>query len=55
VIAAAVDPGTSLAITGPSGADKTAIARLLRMYDPADGGIRLDGVDLQSVLARPAH
>jgi ATP-binding cassette, subfamily B, bacterial len=47
------EPGASLAITGPSGAGKTTIARLLlRMYDPAAGSIRLDGVDLRSMSLR---
>jgi ATP-binding cassette subfamily B protein len=46
-------PGDCVAITGPSGAGKTTVARLLqRLYDPVAGSIRLDGVDLRSMSLR---
>jgi ATP-binding cassette, subfamily B, bacterial len=46
-------PGDCVAITGPSGAGKTTVARLLqRLYDPTAGSIRLDGVDLRSMSLR---
>ncbi|MCC0037659.1 MAG: ATP-binding cassette domain-containing protein [Brucellaceae bacterium] len=43
----AVKPGETVAIVGPSGAGKTTIFSLvLRYYDPAEGRILIDGVDL---------
>lgn len=45
-----IDPGTSLALVGPSGAGKSTIADLvLRFYDPTEGVIRLDGVDIREL------
>jgi ABC-type multidrug transport system fused ATPase/permease subunit len=43
-------PGERLAIFGPTGAGKSSIINLLgRLYDPQEGSIEIDGVDLQSV------
>ncbi|GAB2475318.1 ABC transporter ATP-binding protein [Promicromonospora xylanilytica] len=45
-----VRPGEIVALTGPSGAGKTTVARLaLRLWDPDGGSIRLDGVDLRAI------
>lgn len=45
-----VSPGETIAIVGPSGAGKTTLFQLLlRFYDPAQGNIRLDGVDLREL------
>ncbi|MBC7287229.1 MAG: ABC transporter ATP-binding protein, partial [Armatimonadetes bacterium] len=42
--------GEHLAIVGPSGSGKTTIANLIaRLYDPTEGVIRVDGVDLRRV------
>ncbi|MFL6733490.1 MAG: ABC transporter transmembrane domain-containing protein [Sphingomicrobium sp.] len=43
-----VRPRERLAVVGPSGAGKTTIFQLAqRFYDPQDGCIRLDGIDLR--------
>jgi ABC-type multidrug transport system fused ATPase/permease subunit len=42
-----VPAGTSLAIVGQNGAGKTTLAKLLcRLYDPTNGAMTVDGVDL---------
>ena len=49
-----VAPGETVALVGPSGAGKTTVLRLLlRFYDPQEGAVRLDGVDLRD--ADPAE
>jgi len=41
-------PGESLALVGGNGAGKTTVVKLLlRLYDPSEGRITLDGVDLR--------
>jgi ATP-binding cassette, subfamily B, bacterial len=43
-----IPAGTSLAIVGQNGAGKTTLAKLLcRLYDPQDGAIEVDGVDVR--------
>lgn len=43
-----VNPGEKIALVGPSGAGKTTVFQLLqRFYDPANGSVLLDGVDLK--------
>jgi ATP-binding cassette, subfamily B, bacterial len=45
-----IPAGQSVALVGATGAGKTTIARLVaRFYDPVEGAIRLDGVDLRSL------
>lgn len=47
-----VEPGTSLALVGPSGAGKSTIADLmLRFYDPTEGEIFFDGIDIRQLQA----
>lgn len=42
------EPGQLVALVGPSGAGKTTLAQLTaRLYDPQDGVVRLNGVDLR--------
>lgn len=52
-----IQPGQMVGLVGPSGAGKTTVSYLLhRFYDPTEGRITLDGVDLrqmsQACLAR---
>jgi ATP-binding cassette subfamily B protein len=43
-------PGETLAIVGATGAGKTTVINLLeRFYDPGQGEIRLDGIDLRQL------
>ncbi|PTE22546.1 ABC transporter [Cereibacter changlensis JA139] len=45
-----VRPGETVALVGPSGAGKTTILQLLlRFYDPQDGAVRIDGIDLRDM------
>ncbi len=42
------EPGTKVAIVGPTGCGKTTLANLLlRFHDPSEGEIRLDGVPIR--------
>jgi ATP-binding cassette, subfamily B, bacterial len=45
-----IPAGSSLAIVGQNGAGKTTIAKLLcRLYDPQEGTLEVDGVELRSL------
>ncbi len=45
-----VSPGETVALVGPSGAGKTTVLQLLlRFYDPEQGVVRLDGIDVASI------
>jgi ATP-binding cassette subfamily B protein len=47
-VACDIDPGSRVGIVGATGTGKTTLVSLLtRFYDPADGQILLDGVDLR--------
>jgi ATP-binding cassette subfamily B protein len=49
-----VRPGETVAVVGPSGAGKSTLFQLAeRFYDPQDGRVRIDGVDLRD--ADPAE
>jgi ATP-binding cassette subfamily B protein len=46
----AIEPGSTVALVGPSGAGKTTIFQLLmRFYDPDAGSLRFDGIDLRAL------
>ena len=45
-----IPAGQSVALVGATGAGKSTVAKLLaRFYDPVDGAVRIDGVDLRLV------
>lgn len=45
-----IPPGETIGIAGPSGAGKTTLIKLLlRLYDPSQGRITLDGHDLRAL------
>jgi ATP-binding cassette, subfamily B, bacterial len=45
-----IPAGSSLAIVGQNGAGKTTLAKLLcRLYDPQNGSIEVDGIDLREI------
>lgn len=49
----AIQPGSTLAIVGATGAGKTTLVNLIpRFYDPARGAVLVDGHDLRTVTVR---
>lgn len=43
-------PGEKIALVGPNGAGKTTLIKLLtRLYDPTEGNILIDGVDIREL------
>ena len=45
-----INPGTTVALVGPTGAGKTTLVSLLsRFYDVSEGSITIDGYDVRSV------
>jgi len=46
----AVEPGETVGIVGPTGAGKSTLVKLLlRFYDPEEGAVRIDDVDVRNV------
>lgn len=51
-----VKPGHMFALVGPSGAGKTTLTSLVsRLYDPTEGQILLDGIDLRDLTLNSLH
>ena len=51
-----VHPGETVALVGPSGAGKSTVFQLLlRFYDPENGAVCLDGMDLRNVDPKAAR
>lgn len=51
-----VGAGELTALVGPSGAGKTTIAHLVaRLYDPQEGSVRINGVDLRDATLDSVH
>jgi ABC-type multidrug transport system fused ATPase/permease subunit len=51
-----VQAGTTVALVGPTGAGKTTIASLLaRFYDPTEGSISIDDIDIRTVTQKSLH
>lgn len=45
-----IDSGEFIALVGPSGAGKSTLSSLVsRLYDPTDGRITIDGIDLRKI------
>jgi ATP-binding cassette subfamily B protein len=45
-----IHPGEKVALVGPTGAGKSSIIRLLcRLYDPTEGRILVDGIDIRDI------
>jgi len=51
-----IEGGSCIALTGPSGCGKTTIANLiLRLYEPSDGGIFIDGIDINNIKSESLY
>jgi len=51
-----IQPGELVALVGPTGSGKSTIANLLhRFYDPTEGSITLDGLDLREVTLKSLY
>ena len=48
-----VDPGQTVALLGPTGSGKSTVINLLpRFYDPTEGCIKIDGIDVRDIKLR---
>jgi ATP-binding cassette subfamily B protein len=52
-ISVTIEPGQLVALVGPSGAGKSTLVSLaMRLYDPTEGAIRVDGRDLRELTGQ---
>ncbi|MGC2208497.1 MAG: ABC transporter ATP-binding protein [Candidatus Korobacteraceae bacterium] len=48
-----IEPGSCVALVGPTGSGKTTIANMVaRFYDPSDGTVRIDGIDVRTLTQK---
>ena len=48
-----IDPGTTVALVGPTGSGKTTIVNLIaRFYDPSSGVVKIDGIDIRTLTQK---
>jgi len=48
-----VEPGEMVGLAGPSGSGKSTLVKLIsRFYDPDDGTVTIDGIDLRNITQR---
>ncbi len=48
-----IDPGSLVALVGPSGAGKTTVSYLIpRLYDTTEGVVKVDGIDVKRLTLR---
>lgn len=45
-----LSPGSTLAVVGPTGSGKSTLVNLIpRLYDPTDGSLLIDGIDIRQI------
>ncbi len=48
-----IEPGSCVALVGPTGSGKTTIANMVaRFYDPSAGTVRIDGIDVRTLTQK---
>jgi ATP-binding cassette, subfamily B, bacterial len=48
-----VEPGTCIALVGPTGSGKTTIVNMVaRFYDPTNGVVKIDGLDIRTLTQK---
>lgn len=55
-VSARIAPGSFVMVVGPNGAGKSTLARLMAgLLEPAEGAIRIDGVDMAAIAQEERH
>ena len=48
-----IEPGSCVALVGPTGSGKTTIANMVaRFYDPSAGSVKIDGIDVRTLTQK---